>query len=109
MGFFAFIMTLVIGILVVAGGLKWLWGNQGEPLPRADTARLDRIESALTALEARLDDVAEQQRFLERLLEQRERPSLGPGPGAEGGAGRESDATDVDSVLFDSEEPKGDG
>ena len=34
MGFFAFIMTLVIGILVVAGGLRWLWGSRAEPLPR---------------------------------------------------------------------------
>jgi hypothetical protein len=105
MGFFAFIMTLVIGILVLASGFKWLWGNQGEPLPRADTERFDRIESALVSLEARLDDLAEQQRFLERLLEHREPPSLGPGEGGgEGGA----DATDADSVLFDTDPPEED-
>ena len=99
MGFLAFVMTLVLGILVVAGGLRWLWGNQGETLPRPDTARLDRIESALTALESRIDALAEQQRFLERLLEQRpEQRSLGSGrePGSE--------SPDVDSVLFDTEE-----
>ena len=98
MGFLAFVMTLVLGILVVAGGLRWLWGNQGEALPRPDTGRFDRIESALTALESRIDDLAEQQRFLERLLEERpEQRSLdsGPAPGSE---------PDVDSVLFDTNE-----
>ena len=99
LGFLAFVMTLVLGILVVAGGLRWLWGNQGEALPRPDTDRFDRIESALTALESRIDNLADQQRFLERLLAERpDQRSLGSGEEPE------PRSPDVDSVLFDTDE-----
>ena len=95
-GFAAFIVILVAGILVLVGGLQWISGQRGEPLPPVDHARLDRMESALAALESRLDELHDQQRFLERLLEDRPEPRA-----LEPGADTEVSGDDVDSILFD--------
>ncbi len=92
-GFAAFIVILVAGILALVGGLQFFSGQRREPLPPADTGRLERIESALSALESRLDEVQDQQRFLERLLAERPEPRS-----LESGA---TDDKDVDSILFD--------
>lgn len=94
-GFAAFIVILVAGILALVGGLQFFSSQRREPLPPADTGRLDRIESALSALESRLDEVQDQQRFLERLLAERPEP-----PSLESGAADGPDAG-VDSILFD--------
>lgn len=94
-GFAAFIVILVAGILTLVGGLRFISGRRPEPLPPADTARLDRIESALSALESRLDEVRDQQRFLERLLAERPEPRS-----LESGTADVADE-DVDSILFD--------
>jgi hypothetical protein len=95
-GFAAFIVILVAGILVLVGGLQWI-GHRAEPLPPADAGRLDRLETALTALEGRVGELHEQQQFLERLISDRpDSPALESGPGASPGG--------VDSVLFDRDE-----
>ncbi|MDX1673806.1 MAG: hypothetical protein R3314_03295 [Longimicrobiales bacterium] len=86
-------MILVVGVLVLVGGLRWI--GQRPELPPADPARLDRIESALESLESRLASLQEQQRFLERLLDDRTRGALEAGPDPE---------TPPDSVLFDTAE-----
>ncbi len=104
-GFFAFVMTIVMGLLVLIGGLRFLRTREEERLPPSEGARFDRLESALNSLESRLDDLTEQQRFLERLLAERPAPkALGSGgeAGAKGTEGPSS--SDVDSVLFDTEE-----
>jgi hypothetical protein len=93
MGFIIGILTLVFGVLFLVGGLQWLGGrgrqqtvHRGSPV----SGQLERIENALAALEARVDDLQAQQRFLERLVSDRspERPRLTGGP-------------DEESVLFD--------
>lgn len=94
MAFLGLILTLVLGLLVLMAGAQWLQGagsRRTELPPGVTPERLDRLESALAALDARLDELQEQQRFLERLLEDRpEPPSLPPpGPGQ------------PDSILFD--------
>lgn len=95
-GFAAFIVILVAGILALVGGLQWM-GHRAEPLPPADAGRLERLETALTALEGRVDELHDQQQFLERLLSDRpDARALEPGPGASPG--------EVDSVLFDRDE-----
>lgn len=99
-GFFMFVFMAVLGILVLVGGLQWLeFHHDRRRSVEADAdagSRLDRMESALGALESRLDDLQEQQRFLERLLAERpERPSLPRrGEETEGGGG---------SILFDTD------
>lgn len=97
MAFFGLVFTLVIGVLLLVGGLQVLerlGRSRPEALPGVTPDRLDRLEGALAALDARLDRLEEQQRFVERLLEGREdSPRLPPsGPSA------------PDSVLFDVEE-----
>ncbi|MGK7310751.1 MAG: hypothetical protein ACN0LA_00795 [Candidatus Longimicrobiales bacterium M2_2A_002] len=106
-GFLAFVMIVVAGILALVGGLRFISASngRGRTLPEADPQRLDRLESALGSLEARLDELQEEQRFLERLLAERpERRALGRGREG-GGAG----SPDVDSVLFDRGEGEGTG
>ncbi len=92
MGFIVVILTLVFGVLVLVGGLQWIGGrDRQQKVHQAPFAagQLDRIETALGSLEARVDDLQAQQRFLERLLADRtDRPRL------TGGGGEES-------VLFD--------
>lgn len=99
MGFFMFVIVVALGLLALVGGLQLL-GDRRNTLerPGPSTQRLDRMESALGALESRLDDLQEQQRFLERLVAERpERPSL-PGRGP-----AEGEDTDTGSILFDTE------
>ena len=97
-GFASFIVILVVGILALVGGLQFISGKRPEPLPPADTARLDRIEAALSSLESRMDELQDEQRFLERLLAERPEPrSLGSGSA-------EGDPEAVDSILFDRDE-----
>ena len=100
-GFFAFVMIVVAGILALVGGLRFISGDtRRRELPGVDPQRLDRLESALGSLEARLDEMQQQQRFLERLLAERpERRAL-----EGGGAAEESSSSSVDSVLFDTDE-----
>lgn len=90
-GFFVLVMTLAFGILVVVSGLRWLGADRPERLTGAPSpAQLERIETALAALESRLASLEEQQRFLERLVERRPEPkSLSPGN------------DEPDSILFD--------
>lgn len=99
-GFFLFMMTVVLGLLVLMEGLRWIGDRRAEPLPRADMDRLDRLESAVSALESRLDELQDQQRFLERLLAERPEPGA-LGPGQDGGTAASEDA---DSILFDTDE-----
>lgn len=98
-GFFMFVILVVLGVLVLVAGRQWLDpGRRTVEGAAPSSEQLDRVESALTTLESRLDDLQEQQRFLERLVAERpERPSL-PGRGAAEGEG-----TDTGSILFDTE------
>lgn len=88
MGFFAFMVVVILGSLVLLQGFQWLTDRR-RPVDRVDrsAARLDRMEGALGTLEARMDDLQEQQRFLERLLAERPQPGALPGPGDGGGEG----------------------
>lgn len=96
-GFAAFIVILMVGILALVGGLQFISsGHRREPLPPGDTERLERMESAIGALESRLDELQDQQRFLERLVAERPEPrTLRPGADAS------STDEDVDSILFE--------
>lgn len=98
MGFIALILFVLIAVV----GVRWaaeLWRRTAPPVaPGMGAERLERLESTLASLEARLDDLQEQQRFLERLLAKRQEPgSLPPG--------REEKA--VDSILFDTDREEG--
>lgn len=103
-GFVAFMLVVLVGVLILVGGLQWL----GDPRrsvegSRSTPPRVDRLESAIALLEARVDDLQEQQRFLERLLAQRPETRTLHG----GSAGE--DATDADSPLLDDRMGEGGG
>lgn len=101
-GFVVFIMTLVVGVLVLAAGLKWLrlGGRELQSGDRVAPERLSRIETTLEALESRLEELQDQQRFLERLLADRPRArSLPPQRDDPDGAPEEAPT----SILFDPE------
>ena len=79
---FAAMVIAVLGLLALAGGMRLIFRTPGDGVESAiSPAQLDRLEGALNALEARLDDIQDQQRFLERLVA--ERPGRGslPAPG----------------------------
>jgi len=105
---------LVLLILVVFVGVRWTAelsrrSTRGVEGPGADPWRLERIESSLAGLERRLDEMQEQQRFLERLLAERSDPRALP-PGGEGPDRRkQSEEGDegVDSILFDTDRGEG--
>lgn len=106
-------LSLILLVLVVIFGLRWMTelsrrsaaGVERGPDPR----RLERVEAALASLEARLDQLQEQQRFMERLLAGRREPgTLPPGESGSARAGegdaREGEGDDrVDSILFDTD------
>lgn len=114
-GFMLFVFTLVAGVLVLVRGLQWI-GRGPRTLDRpqhspSHVAELERMEDALARLEARLDDLQDQQRFLERLLARRQDdPKLPPGQGgageggnvpADGRVGGGDSEPEPDSILFD--------
>lgn len=103
-GFFAFVLIVVAGILTLVGGLQWISDRREEALPAVDRDRLERLESALASLESRLNELQDQQQFLERLLARRPERSLRAGE-----EDREPSAEDVDSILFDTDEGEGAG
>ncbi len=111
-GFMMFIFTIVAGVLVLVRGLQWIGRSPRSLEPPRDggqgRAELERIEGALTRLEARVDDLQDQQRFLERLLARRqEDPALPPAaprehrPSAEATEGEAAPSSKPDSILFD--------
>lgn len=92
-GFFGFMIIVVLGMLLLVSGLNdgWLSGGRrpvdgGGP----SAAQLERMESALASLEARLGHLEDQQRFLERLLAERPEPRALP-------------EREVGGILFDTE------
>ena len=97
MGFFGVMIILVLTILGLVGGLQWIHDHRRSVTPPEGGMgrELERVESALAALEARLDDLQDQQRFLERLLAERPGQALPPSrpDPDEGGP--------ADSILFD--------
>jgi hypothetical protein len=99
-GFILFVATLVLGILVLVGGLRWIreQGRVSDGRPGVEPLQLERIETALSALEARLDDLQDQQRFLERLLAER------PEPRRLSGADSPSQDATTGGILFDTDE-----
>lgn len=95
-GFFAFVMVMLAAVVVLVAGLTGF--SRRDRLGEADPSRLDRIESALTSLESRLDEIQDQQRFLERLLAERpDDRQLGPGSDPP----EPSEPSEPDSILFD--------
>ncbi len=96
LGFMIFVFTIVMGALLLAGGLQRIKGER-RPLDPSSEPRFDRLESAIGLLENRLDDLQEQQRFLERLLA--ERPQARSLPRTP----REPSAENDHGILFDPE------
>ena len=70
LGFLIFVFTIVMGALLLVGGLQRI-NDRRYLLDASSDPRFDRLESGLALLESRLDDLQEQQRFLERLLADR--------------------------------------
>lgn len=104
LGFLVLMIMLAVGITLLGTGLQRASGRRCVEGDDRAAAQLDRVESALTTLEARVDDLQEQQRFLERLLAERPEPRTLPG----GAGGKRERALDPDpeegsagSVLFD--------
>lgn len=109
-GFFFFVMTMVIVLLGLMAGVRWLRLDRQhtEPRPRVSPAQVERLESAIMLLESRLDEMQEQQKFLERLLAERPDPRrLGAGDAGDrgpSGAGQPKEAArqdDTGSILLD--------
>lgn len=108
MGFILFMFVVVVGVLLLVGGLQRLGGPRGSgDVDRVSSPNVDRLETAISMLEARVDDLQEQQRFLERLLTQRPAPPSLPGP-AESPGPTERDAP-TGSILLDPELREGEG
>jgi hypothetical protein len=94
-GFLTLLIAVALIVVLLRTGGAWPRGR-GPTVERGqgDEARLDRMETALTMLESRLDDLQDQQRFLERLLANRTDPTALPG--------RTEPDQDTDrSILFD--------
>ena len=108
MGIVFLALVIVAGIL----GVEWIRANkrEGPAAPAVEPERLERLETALSGLESRLDDLQDQQRFLERLLEERPAPAALPPseregsrePGAAPSQGSAPDPSQ-ESILFDTE------
>ena len=103
-GFFFFVMIVVLGTLGLIAGLRML-GVVGSEAPRvepgASQRELERVMEAVLALERRLDELQEQQQFLERLLVRRaENEALPPGSRE----ARPPEDAAPDSILFDTRE-----
>jgi hypothetical protein len=115
MGFLMLIVTILVVAVLGRLALEVWRGSAGAVASPADGGRLERIESALAMLEGRLDELQDQQRFLEGLLARRREPGALPRPGPrgageEGGEGREGDASSpgrADSILFDTGREEG--
>ena len=105
-GLFFLMLMAIAGVLGLAAGLRYLGvvPRRDEDVPTGPgRADVHRLEEVLGTLDARLDRLEEQQRFLERLLEARPEPRSLP-PAARGNAGADAeDDPPVDSVLFDVE------
>lgn len=97
-------LWLVLFVLIVLVGLRVVADQRRRPgrvvEAGTDPRRLERVESALASLEGRLEELQDQQRFLERLLAERRPPGALP-PGSGGGEGEEGE--DPDSILFDTD------
>ena len=105
-GFFIFMMTVVLGALGLLWGLRLVGVIQPDGALPSDggvrRAELERIVDALSALESRLDALEDQQQFLERLLAGREEGRALPGGqvGSERAGDVAPDRDEVDSILF---------
>lgn len=94
LGFLIFVFAIAMGALLLVGGLQRI-NDRRRPLDASSDPRFDRLESGLALLESRVDDLQEQQRFLERLLADRpETRQLPP-------TRQEPDADDSHGILFD--------
>lgn len=107
-GFLFLFLVVIAGVLGLLAGLQFfgVLPRREAPLGSllADRERVHRLEEALGAVDARLDRLEDQQRFLVRLLEDRsERPSLPPSRSAPADDGAEELEGGVDSILFDVE------
>lgn len=82
-GFSLFILAVLVGVLGLSAGLRFLGvisPREAAPGDLAGREALQRIQEALAGLDSRLDRLEDQQRFLERLLESRPpAPGLPPG------------------------------
>lgn len=105
LGFVVFVIIVVLGTLGLVGGLRLL-GVVGTEPPRVEPAvgsrELERMQDAILSLERRVDDLQEQQRFLEHLLEARPEGEALPPGGLGPGRSQETDADQ--SILFDTRE-----
>ena len=95
MGVVLLALVIVVGIL----GVEWIRANKAAvPSGRSeDPERLEQLETALSSLESRLGELEDQQRFLERLLEERPDPTALPAP--------EQDTQE--SILFETKRGEG--
>lgn len=103
-GFFFLVLFLVAGVLGLVGALRFYGLLPGrEPPPGAGPTREDlhRLQDALSSLDARLDRLEDQQRFLERLLEERPEPPALPAP--QDPAAADAPERGAESILFDVE------
>lgn len=104
MGFLLMMVVLALGILLIGGTMQRASGRRPVEGDSAVAAQLNRMESALTALEARVDDLQEQQRFLERLIadppEPRTLPRGGAGAREAAGDGSPEEAS-AGGILFE--------
>lgn len=102
-GFLMMMILVALGVLLLAGGVERVGGRRAAvDGVELSSAQLDRIESALTSLEARVDDLQEQQRFLERLLAERPEPRAALDRGEEAGT-EAGERKAEESILFETD------
>lgn len=73
-GFFFTVIVLVLGLPIVRA---WAARKKEEPHPKmiATDARLERMEQAIEAMAIEIERISEGQRFMTRLLAEREQAS----------------------------------
>lgn len=80
MGFLSLLLFVLMIAILASAGIRFLDQRRELRGSGAPPGQLERLESALSSLEARVSDLQDQQRFLERLLAERpEPPRLGGG------------------------------
>jgi ABC-type transport system involved in cytochrome bd biosynthesis fused ATPase/permease subunit len=80
----AFVIVSSITVLTIVRTVaRWIEraGSAPKELPSDTQARLERVERALESVSIEIERISESQRFLTKILTERERPALGDGRG----------------------------
>jgi len=87
----AFVIVSSITVLTIVRGVVRRLERAGSAppaIPHDAQARLERVERALESVSIEIERISEGQRFLTKIMTERERPALGDGGTSEGAPSR---------------------